>query len=493
MGSGKGYSRFLSNRVNRSIESAARGLNTRYPILSPVTSRVAMSAKKKAGDMIGAVGEYVENILMVHPESMSVVQTSGEPVKDKAIGSRKTAVDYQGPVKSRTFTENYVMGESTSKALQNAAKQNGVKTICLFDSTNDVNFKDPTKPHREYLELVTGFNQKLIFQHKRFSINWSDIYENIYKIGFNTTASTNPDNQIRTVDYRIYGGALSLNNKLRFRNNMSTTSCKLKVHIVAAKTVADSRTLAYNAPVAAIGYLPTAANDTSQGMDTNKIITATTAYPRPNYAPGGTWTSNLDYGEGFYALLTPSASVTDSEYFNSRFKIVKTFKKTLDVGDELLLNIKSTFGSGLRLDRVLAMKQELAGFVATDPQDWVFPYFVVAELLGPSVTAETTAAGNYEDKFIGTAPCSVNFEAKQYFTYALESNSGVPTTSLSALTEADFSNRIGQPLVRYFVKDEVVSLTPFNVSYWNSTQSASPTIKIKSATTANIADVKTIL
>lgn len=481
----KGLGRYAYDKAKPRI---TQGIN--YAIdSSPLPGFGKKIARDFATKLSGKIDETVETITMVHPETMSVAETSGEPRTDKAIVKQKMRVDYQGPVKQRSFSTTYKMGERTSKSLLMAAKTNGSKTLCLFDTLNDSNFRDPSLSHREYLELTTGFNQRAYFSSTSMQPKWRAIFEDLYKIGFDTSASTNPDNQTRTVDYRIYGGALSCTNILRFRNNMLGTSAKLRVHVVGNKN--QSLAPFYDVPLLNGTALATGANNTAQVMDSNKVITAGTTMPRPNYAPSGVYATDTTNSVSVYGLVTPSAKITDSPLFMSRHKIIRTFEKTLDVGDDYTLTLMNTFGSGLRLDRVLAMKTEI-GYTANDSTKYAFPYFIIVELVGPITTAETNTAANYEDKFIGTAPCSVSYEAKQFFTYALESNSGVPTGALSGLTESDLGSRIGQPLIRYYVKDDVVSATPYNVSYWDATQKATPDIKINVVSSSTTQTNKTV-
>lgn len=363
---------------------ARKGINNLTPI-------VAKGVSKRFGSALGGYVakkfseeglKLIEKINAIHPESMTVGEASGEPTMDIATGTRKTSVDYQGPVKSRTFIESYTMGEKTSKSLLNAGSQNGTKTVCVFDSMNDSNFRDPSNAHREYLELVTGFNQKLLYANMYLTGKWTDIYEKIYKVGMTIQPSNltpNPNYQLKSVDYRIYAGAMSFTNKLRFRNNMSTTSCKIKVHIIGAKTVNNAASLMYYAPITNATW--SNATDTIQGMDINKVISAAAKYNRPNYVnSAGEYVANTTSNTfADVAYITPSAIMSDSPVFNTRFKIVKTFSKTLDVGDELLLNLKTTFGSGLRLDRALALYGELAGTPEVTSASWAFPYFIVVE------------------------------------------------------------------------------------------------------------------
>lgn len=443
------------------------------------TTSTSLFMGKKAEKILTAVEPLLD------PISGSTVSAGAKAIMNLVTQKNDTKVDFQGPVKSRTFISNYTAGKKTTKSLLNCAAQNGTKTHSLFNTLTNADFKDPTKAHKEYCELVTGFNQKLLYVSKYFTPQWNDVF-NIYKVNLNETGDTTyysqPNQQDKSLEYRIYGGLLNVSSSLRFRNNMSTTACKFKVHIVASKK-RDPVSMNYEDIMASV----TAPNINRQVLDEQKIYSSFANYPRPyKKDASGNFSSDTTDSHAIYSLVTPSSKLTDSEEFNDRYVIIKTFARTLDVGDELLLNLRYNFGSGIRLDRALSLKQE-TGFDRTLTPKWVFPWHIIVELCGPSVTAESSD-DNLQDKFIGSAPVSLSWEANHRVSYVLESNSGVPSDT----TGTNFTSRVGGPLVRYYLVDDPVTEKPFNVSYFDSLVKATPDVKIKYATTATTQSLSTI-
>lgn len=461
----------------------ARGVAKKYPRAYKTSMRMAEyvggNIDKDGWSKISRM--VTEKVGYVEPETNALSEKGDKIPQISAFTKNNLKTDFQGPVKSRTFTTEFRYGKRTSRSLINHMKTYGSKRICTFDTLNDANFKNPEKAHKEYCEMVTGFNQKLWYSSKYLQPLWKSIFKDVYNVTPSTGTNSQslptsfPDGNSQDKYVRMYGGLTSVNSRLKFRNNMNGVSSKIKIHLIAQKDVDPQAMQWDNALYRAVGdnNRETAIiAQKQQAIDINKVITGFSPYYRP-YSP----VTNTTDSHANYALVTPGTKLTESEEFNQRFTILKTFARTLDVGDEFALNLQYSFGPGVRLDRALALAYHPTwndSFLS----DMVAGFQIIVELQGPSVTAETSDT-NLQDKFIGTAPVSVSWEAKHYLTYAL-ANGEISTNE----RESNFESSLGKPLIKGFVVDTVVAATPFNQSYYNCVVAPIPTLKVRTVTTA---------
>lgn len=445
---------------------------------------------------------------LIDNENGSVVSVRGRMKQDKITTATTVKVDMSGPVKQRSFNTSIRFGRPTSKALLQAAKMNGTKTVNLWNSLTDANFKNPANNHKEYCEMVTGFGQKMLYASNYLAPSWKSIYSDIYKVTVDTVTdpnALNPDAADSTKDLSLYGCALNVNSKITLRNNMNTTSAVVKIHFVTLK---DRRgnSAPYNEPIYS---LPTLGG--MNGIEDQRVLVAPTVYPRPNYRNSGTfvagtaqWGPQTTDSHATVCYVAPGVDIRESARWNDKFMISKTLTKTLDVGDDWTLNINRTLGSGLKLDEALRSGANLSQSSinqATVP----FGHRIIVEMYGKKIVAETNYADTYTgstttavstqtfvtggDKYIASAPCSVSWEASHYISYVLQSYSGLP----SSLNETNFNSRVGGPLIRSYEKDLTVTNTPFHMDYWktNGDTTYLAPLKIQSATTATVQTVTT--
>lgn len=425
----KGLDRHIDNLTKKSIERMPK------PSFTDAVPFVQNNEQKRKYRVRTRTGVEF-NIGPIQPPASAHSSDDGKHAKIVHKVDIKTIIMGSDPVKE--YSRLIETGRPSSKALLEAAKENGTTTKELFDTANSTS-DDKLFFARKQLNYGTGFNQRgLTIYGSPAYTTYADIYDDL-GLGLSSTLA----------DFKaqeIYAAYLSSQTQIRLRNQSAHHRALVEVELYAF----DPERSSIDEACVYMGQKVLYTDPTVIGNpdDKNRKIPRLMQYgparletrqTSPEGARPGTVLS-CDY-------TTKLDPFKYSGAFKEAFMKVGKVGQVLGPGDFLNFRHVHHHGPGVNVNQIMAMK---ATDGATMERELHYVYMI--KYKGSPCEVIYNVGGVFEAR-LGSSPVILNSEIRRRITHVNAPdeagdilNTGVPTNvMLRAFTKTGVGNSLGRP------------------------------------------------
>lgn len=378
--------------VRRSIRGPRSGKPTWGRVINDTMTRMVKNSPEPSEEFLRQVGKVAKTRVLKTIEGTEYEKIVGPDGDETSPGLETQGCVSHLAVRSRGNKSSSAMGKYTrlsvktgqapSRAVKESNQENGSTMITDFNSRS----MWQTDPQRSNLMFKYGFNEKAVI----FPVatcywtlaNMSTVY---------SISSYNASQRSQ----RCYANSEFFGTKYTFHNSNLYARQKLKIHLVAVTSKDDN----------ADSMLRDAFLNQLQGTQQIGKIPINQQY--------NDWDENS--GVGYFGLVDPKARLSMSPSFMSRAQISKTYKKILQPGETFEFDHKHFTGSGVRIDRLAAMKADSASFSQFTPM--YYYYIIEAE----GMTVECVKTDDNDTRYTGTCSGRIHMEVERYYKQGIAS------------------------------------------------------------------------
>lgn len=334
----------------------------------------------KPGVSVGMQSNYEEG--PVNGGQSEVPYVVSETQQRKASGATGYA--------SMIHKTRYEYGKKSTSTVNQYAKLNGTFMDWDFDTQFEAAYNQNTTG-RDTLSRATGFNQK---EAVTYDFAHRTALDLVNYFAFNSWKPAEDRKE------RIYGYVRKMCSEYKIMNAGSYFPSKVSVKIYEPtsnlRTISSAITTAFPTEAQFTGDL------VSDALPLRYVFGGYSATEAAAFAYSG--------------RMDPTATLSMSSAFDRRFKLVKSFRKTLRPGDVWDFSATNHCGAGVRLDQIAQIEQESAAAALVGN-------LIVIEHHG--VPCEATSIPNAGESYYGTSPSYLQISFRRGLEFVRGSQVGL--------------------------------------------------------------------